>query len=89
MKKIKTSFINSNIIFFISSLLIIVLFLKLDSDESGNHDKFDRLNTFFKVLRLVDDKYVEDPDLSDLTEGAISGMLNSLDPHSIYINKQD
>ena len=40
-------------------------------------------------MRLIDDKYVEDPDVSELTEGAISGMLNKLDPHSIYINKGD
>ena len=83
------SSVSQNILAFICISLAIVLFLKLDSSQSQDINRFDKINTFLKVLRLIDDKYVEDPDLSILTEGAISGMLNKLDPHSTYINKQD
>ena len=78
-----------NMTLIVCVFLAVLFFLKLDSNQPQNPNKFDRLNSFFKVLRLIDDKYVDDPDLSSLTEGAISGMLNELDPHSVYINKGD
>jgi len=37
------------------------------------------------IMRLIQQAYVEDPDLSRLSEGAIEGMLKRLDPHSVYI----
>ena len=86
MKVTKTSFIGKNIVLVIGLILVIVLFLKLDSNQTH---KSDDLNSFFKVLGLIDDKYVDETDLPTLTEGAISGVLNKLDPHSIYINKND
>ena len=89
VKKIKTHFMGRNMTLIVCVFLAVIFFLKLDSNQSQNPNKFDRLNSFFKVLRLIDDKYVDDPDLSVLTEGAISGMLNELDPHSVYINKGD
>jgi carboxyl-terminal processing protease len=87
MKKIKTYFIGKKIFLIICFFLAFLFFLRFNSTQNSN--KFDRLNSFFKVLRLIDDKYVDDPDMSVLTEGAISGMLNELDPHSVYINKID
>jgi carboxyl-terminal processing protease len=37
------------------------------------------------ILRTVRDNYVEEPDASKMLEGAIRGMLEELDPHSVYI----
>jgi carboxyl-terminal processing protease len=37
------------------------------------------------ILRTVRDNYVDDPDASKMLEGAIRGMLQELDPHSVYI----
>lgn len=41
------------------------------------------------ILRTVRDNYVEVPDASKLLEGAIRGMLEELDPHSVYIPPED
>ena len=68
---------------------IIYLFLTLNFKPVSTENKFDKVNTFFKVLRLIDENYVIEPDTDSLVEGAISGMLEKLDPHSIYINKSD
>lgn len=43
------------------------------------------LNKFFKVVQLVKYYYVEDVEWENAIEGAISGMLAKLDPHSVYI----
>jgi len=37
------------------------------------------------IMNLIQQTYVEEPDLDRLTEGAVDGMLKRLDPHSIYI----
>ncbi len=42
-----------------------------------------------EVWNLVSDKYVETPDMDNLSEQAIIAMLKALDPHSIYIAAKD
>ncbi|MBU0508978.1 S41 family peptidase [bacterium] len=41
------------------------------------------------ILRAARDNYVEEPDASKMLEGAIRGMLSELDPHSVYIPRED
>ncbi|MBI5059596.1 S41 family peptidase [candidate division KSB1 bacterium] len=41
------------------------------------------------ILRTVRDNYVEDPEESKILEGAIRGMLEELDPHSVYIPAEE
>lgn len=50
---------------------------------------YDQVNRFAYVMQLVRDKYVEEPDMNKLVDGAIEGMLSSLDPHSVYISAED
>ena len=42
-----------------------------------------------KVFDLVDEEYIDSTDENDLVESAINGMLQSLDPHSIYLSPRD
>ncbi|HEY8697079.1 MAG TPA: S41 family peptidase [Rhizomicrobium sp.] len=44
------------------------------------------LDRFGKAYAVVRASYVEQPQDSDLVEGAISGMLSNLDPHSSYFD---
>ena len=71
----------------ITATLCIIIFLGLRTDNGQN--KYGSLKILTKVLRLLDEQYVEEVDFESLVEGAISGMLNTLDPHSTYINKND
>ncbi len=41
------------------------------------------------ILRAVRDNYVDDPNAAELLEGAIRGMLEELDPHSVYIPAEE
>ncbi|MCI5044809.1 MAG: S41 family peptidase [Aquisalinus sp.] len=52
-------------------------------------DIFRQLDLFGDVITQVNQNYVVEPDNGDLIEGAIDGMLNSLDPHSSYLNADD
>ena len=49
-------------------------------------DVYSQLNLFGDVFERVRTDYVEKPDDSQLVEGAINGMITSLDPHSRYMN---
>jgi carboxyl-terminal processing protease len=49
-------------------------------------DAYSQLNLFGEVFERVRLDYVEKPDDSKLVEGAITGMVTSLDPHSRYMN---
>lgn len=46
---------------------------------------YEQLNKFKDVLSITEKYYVEDIDTQKLTEAAITGVLNQLDPHSVYI----
>jgi carboxyl-terminal processing protease len=49
---------------------------------------FSQLNLFGEVFERIRTDYVEKPNDSKLVEGAISGMVAALDPHSRYMNEQ-
>ena len=44
---------------------------------------------FGRVLNLIESFYVDTANVSKLTENAITEMLSTLDPHSIYISKDE
>jgi len=46
---------------------------------------YEYLDLFTKVLHFVQQNYVEDVDTKKLIEGAIKGMLSTLDPHTVYL----
>ena len=46
---------------------------------------YDQINKFKTVLGYTEKYYVDDVDTQKLTEAAINGVLNQLDPHSVYI----
>lgn len=52
-------------------------------------DQFEDLEEFLAVYKKVKSSYVDKVDDKQLMEGAIQGMLGSLDPHSGFLNKSD
>jgi len=48
-------------------------------------DSYDDLKAFTQALELIKRNYVEEPDSKELIQGAIRGMVSSLDPHSSYM----
>lgn len=52
-------------------------------------DTYESLESFSKVLNLVQENYVDEVDSQKAIEGAIKGMLATLDPHSSYMKPDD
>ncbi|MGE5270254.1 MAG: S41 family peptidase [Thiohalocapsa sp.] len=61
----------------------------LAASASNNAETYKELNLFGDVFDLVRSNYVEDVKDETLVEGAINGMLTSLDPHSNYLNAKN
>src|SRR5512137_2863647 len=51
-------------------------------------DTYDDLRAFTRALELIRSNYVEEPSSKDLIQGAIRGMLSSLDPHSSFMSER-
>tara|TARA_R110000868_G_scaffold201748_1_gene449263 strand:- start:5876 stop:7294 length:1419 start_codon:yes stop_codon:yes gene_type:complete len=50
--------------------------------------RFEKLELFNKVLFLVEGQYYREVDTEKLIEGALKGMMQTLDPHSAFLDKE-
>jgi carboxyl-terminal processing protease len=55
---------------------------------AASNTNYEVLETFTNVLAIIQKNYVEEVDTKRLIEGAINGMLASLDPHSAYLTPE-
>ena len=55
------------------------------NSKASTVDSYDKLKTFSEILSLLEANYVEKVDANDLVDGAIRGMLKTLDPHTSYL----
>ena len=51
-------------------------------------ETYEELRTFSEVLTQVQKNYVDETKVKDLVQGAIRGMLSTLDPHSAYMTPE-
>lgn len=83
-------------IFFGKRAVILSVFLSLlilgpygDSRVSAiDRTTYKGLKTFSEVLDMVDKNYVEPVETDKLLQGAINGMIKSLDPHSSFMTAE-
>ena len=69
-------------------LILIMFFVSVNVFAS---DKIKRENEDLlqSVIKLVQDEYINETVEDEIVESAINGMLQSLDPHSLYLNQKD
>src|SRR5580700_3513536 len=70
-------------------LLILPLRQDVDAATGNTAETYKELNLFGDVFEKVRSNYVDDVADDTLIEGAINGMLTSLDPHSNYLNAKN
>jgi len=70
----------------ISSLLVLYVFLGglLGKSDSNSEKTYRDLGVYSEVLNRINLDYVTEPDLKKVTDGAIRGLLEALDPYSTY-----
>ncbi|MGH9431475.1 MAG: S41 family peptidase, partial [Terriglobia bacterium] len=75
----------------VSSILVLysVLGSLLGESESSNEQTYRDLGVYSEVLSRIKSDYVTEPNLQDVTQGAIRGLLEALDPYSTYFNPKE
>jgi carboxyl-terminal processing protease len=82
-KKIKTS------ILVISAGILLFTFVGgISGVRASNDGAYRQMTVYSEVLSRVRSEYVEEPDLPNVTDGALHGLLESLDSNSSYLNAQ-
>ena len=56
--------------------------------RASNDSAYRQMEVYSEVLSRVRSEYVEDPNLPLVTDGALHGLLESLDSNSSYLNAQ-
>ena len=66
-----------------------ICFIQQNQAKADNRQEtYKQLNLFGDVFQRVQEQYVEEVTDKKLIESAISGMLQSLDPHSSYLSPE-
>jgi carboxyl-terminal processing protease len=66
--------------------LVVGVLLGKGLEKTGHAtETYEELKTFSEVLTQVQKSYVDETKVKDLVQGAIRGMLSTLDPHSAYM----
>ena len=79
-------------IYFIPAVFILVIGLvlgmRIDSVISGN-DAYEQLRKLENAFIIIQRQYVDEADPEKIVESAVEGMLEELDPHSVYISSKE
>ncbi|HVN49339.1 MAG TPA: S41 family peptidase [Bacteroidota bacterium] len=69
-----------------AALALICIFAGMEIQKLVSADDiYTQLSKFNQVLSTAEKSYVDEVNISKMTEAGIEGMLNTLDPHSVYI----
>src|SRR5579862_7765156 len=72
-----------------AAVFLFTLHQDVGAASSNTPESYKQLDLFGDVFELVRAQYVEEVSDETLVEGAINGMLTSLDPHSNYLNDKN
>jgi carboxyl-terminal processing protease len=71
------------------SVFLLPSFSQADISQEQREATYRQLEIFANVLSILQENYIEEIDADSTIEGAISGMLLSLDPHSSFLSADD
>src|SRR5215475_5440658 len=82
-KKIKTSLLVIS-----AGVLLFTFAGGISGVRASNDGAYRQMTVYIEVLSRVRSEYVEEPDLPSVTDGALHGLLESLDSNSSYLNRE-
>lgn len=74
-----------NAFLYLSIVVAIILSMPHKASAQDPNNIYQQMRKFTDVLNLINQNYVDSVQVSQLTETAIRGMLQKLDPHSNYL----
>jgi len=78
----------------VSVVLVLMVFLGVNSSgvnaaSESQDGAYRQINVYSEVLRHIQTDYVTEPDMAAVTDGALRGLLESLDADSSYLSPAD
>lgn len=73
----------------LAGLLAIAIVAAMASQAPARRSPFKPLSVFARALTYIDLSYVEPVDQETLVQGAIRGLADSLDPHSVFLDPEE
>ena len=77
------------VVAFSTVLTLVLLIGALLGQVRDSQEPYQPLAVLSEVLSRIQTDYVEDPNFSKVTEGALHGLLESLDSHSSYLTPEE
>ncbi len=77
-----------------SAVLVLTIFMGVNASgvsaaSDTQEGAYNQINVYREVLGHIQNDYVEQPDLASVTNGALRGLLESLDADSSYLSPDD
>jgi carboxyl-terminal processing protease len=90
MMKLRYATAMRNAVIVLCCLPVFLLHAEKGFGEAPEVEKtYKNLEIFSDVLSIIQQNYVEEVNTQELVEGAIKGMLTTLDPHSSFLKPDD
>jgi carboxyl-terminal processing protease len=70
------------------AVLLFVVVGSMGGVHASNDGSYRQLQVYSEVLERVQNEYVEDPNIPKVTDGALHGLLESLDSNSSYMSTE-
>jgi carboxyl-terminal processing protease len=80
--------IKASILVVSAGVLLFSLAGGISGVRASNDGAYRQMEVYSEVLSRVRSEYVEEPNLPEVTDGALHGLLESLDSNSSYLNAQ-
>src|SRR5271157_1163086 len=80
--------IKTKVVILVSSALVLLFMVVGGMDgvrASSNDGAYRQIQVYSEVLSRVRSEYVEEPNITAVTDGALHGLLDSLDSDSSYL----
>ena len=78
--------IKPKLLIFMGSFLIVLY--GVSAAFYAGDDAYKELSVFINVIKRIKADYVEDPNMNNVQEGAMRGLLNALDPYCSFLTKE-
>ena len=77
------------VVFTLSVIVFLYVGLGYVLGKANDDKSYRSLTVFGEVLQHIQEDYVDDPNMSVVTAGALHGLLESLDPMSGYMSPRE
>ncbi len=74
---------------FVLATFVVAGGLGVKASTNNSDDSYRQLGVYSEVLSRIRTEYVEDPNIAKVTNGALHGLLESLDADSSYLDPQE